>query len=167
MVASFRSKLTLGPLYFHWPPEKRRDFYFCIADEADIDVVYLGEAVCSKREPFFEPYRQKVMERLKKAGKQVVISSLALITTEREIAAVKKLAKAGTLIEANDVAALKVLAGKPFVVGPFINVLNEGARDYLAGQGAKRVVFAVETPGTSIGTMARLKNKKKTKTTAK
>ena len=49
--------LTLGPLLFHWPAHKRRDFYLRIADEAPIDTVYLGEVVCSKREPFFEPYR--------------------------------------------------------------------------------------------------------------
>ena len=47
------SALTLGPILFNWKPERRRDFYFRIADEAPIDCVYLGEVVCSKREPFF------------------------------------------------------------------------------------------------------------------
>jgi len=47
------SALTLGPILFNWKPERRRDFYFRIADEAPIDCVYIGEVVCSKREPFF------------------------------------------------------------------------------------------------------------------
>ena len=61
------AKLTLGPLFFHWSPEKRRDFYYRMADEAPIDDVYMGEVVCSKREPFFDPYRDLVIERLEQA----------------------------------------------------------------------------------------------------
>ena len=146
-----RSALTLGPLLFHWAAEKRRDFYFRIADEADVDVVYLGEVACSKREPFFEPYQEAVIKRLQKAGKQVVLSTLAMVTTPREMKSIKEKAKSGFLIEANDVAAVQVLAKTPFVVGPFINVLNEGARDYLVRLGAKRIVFASELSGEAIG----------------
>ncbi len=173
MKMPLKPLLTLGPLYFHWEPEKRRDFYYRMADEADVDVVYLGETVCSKREPFFEPYRQKVMERLKKGGKQVVISTLALVTTEGEVAAIRQYAKSGLRVEANDVAAVEILAGKPFVVGPFINVLNEGTRDFLVGQGASRIVFPVEAPGTSIKTIITQhysktnKNKTKNKTNSR
>ncbi len=49
-----KAQLTLGPLLYHWDAEKRRDFYFKIADEAPVDCVYLGEVICSKREPYFE-----------------------------------------------------------------------------------------------------------------
>ncbi len=149
-----RPALTLGPLYFHWPEDKRCDFYYRIADEADVDVVYLGETVCSKREPFFEPYRQKVIDRLKKAGKQVVLSSLAMVTTPREMASIKEKAKSGFQVEANDLAAVQVLAGKPFVVGPFINVMNESTRDYFKRLGATRIVFASELSATAIGVLA-------------
>jgi len=65
------STLTLGPLFFHWKPERRRDFYFRIADEAPVDCVYLGEVVCSKREPFFKDDMPAIAERLRAAGKQV------------------------------------------------------------------------------------------------
>ena len=37
-----RANLTIGPLLFHWPAERKRDFYFRIADEAPVDTVYLG-----------------------------------------------------------------------------------------------------------------------------
>ena len=31
-----RVALTLGPLFFHWPAERLRNFYFRIADEAPV-----------------------------------------------------------------------------------------------------------------------------------
>jgi len=86
-------KLTLGPLLFHWSPAKRRDFYFRIADEAELDCVYLGEVVCSKREPFFEADIAAIVARLEAAGKQVVRSTLALMTLDREVAAARALAE--------------------------------------------------------------------------
>lgn len=149
-----KSALTLGPLAYHWNAEKRRDFYFRVADEAAVDCVYLGETVCSKRAPFFAPYRAEVIERLQKAGKQVVLSSLALLTTTREVEALKEDASTDLWIEANDVAAIQVLkeigSKKPFVVGPTINVLNEGTLDAMAERGARRVVFASELKGKAL-----------------
>ena len=58
------SALTLGPLLFNWKPERRRDFYARVADEAPVDCVYLGEVVCSKREPFFVDDLPTIAERL-------------------------------------------------------------------------------------------------------
>ena len=45
-------QLTLGPVLYHWAPERWRDFHYRIADEAPVDTVVVGEAVCSKRTPF-------------------------------------------------------------------------------------------------------------------
>ncbi len=148
------SRLTLGPLFFHWQAEARRDFYYRMADEADIDCVYLGEVVCSKREPFFEPHLSKVVERLHKAKKEVVLSTLALVTSEREMKNIAARVKQGFMIEANDVACLQALGDKPHVIGPFINVLNESARDFLIRTKAKRIVLPVEAPLRSIKVLA-------------
>lgn len=152
---SSKPKLTLGPLYYHWPAEAMRDFYFRVADEAPVDCVYVGEVVCSKREPFFEPHVQEVIERLEKGGKQVVLSSLALLTLQREMQALQETADQPRLVEANDVAAIQLLQGRPFVVGPFINVMNEGTFDYMVAQGAKRIVFASELNGKAIAQLVR------------
>ena len=114
------SALTLGPLLFNWKPARRRDFYFRVADEAPVDCVYLGEVVCSKREPFFVDDLPQIAERLAAAGKQVVVSTLALVTTDREMDAIRALCAERTMIEANDVASIDLLAGAPFVSGPFI-----------------------------------------------
>jgi collagenase-like PrtC family protease len=153
MNARAPARLTLGPLLFHWSARKRHDFYLRIADEAPIDTVYLGEVVCSKREPEFAAVRAEVIERLRAAGKEVVLSTLALVTTPAEVAAIQALAGGELLIEANDVAGVQLLGGRPFVVGPYINVFNEGARDFLVGRGAVRIVLPVEMPAQSIAVM--------------
>lgn len=153
-----KAALTLGPLLYHWDADKRRDFYFRVADEAPVDCVYLGEVVCAKRAPFFAPHRAQIMERLQKAGKQIVLSSLALLTQKREIEELKEDAALGFLIEANDVAAIQILRNidkyRPFIAGPTINVLNEGTLEALAAQGMKRVVFASEMKGSALAKLA-------------
>lgn len=148
------ARLTLGPLLFHWPAGKRRDFYYRVADDMPVDIVYLGEVVCSKREPLFAPLLADVAARLRAAGKEIVMSTLALVTSEREVAAIRELAASGVLLEANDVACVQLLGGAPHVIGPYINVFNEGARDFLIGHGATRIVLPVEMPATSITTVA-------------
>lgn len=148
-------KLALGPVLFNWSPEAWRDFYFRIADEAPIDIVYVGEVVCAKRMPFFAPHIPAVIERLAGAGKDVVLSTLALIMTERELGLVRDLASDGQyLVEANDVSALSLLAGRKHVVGPYINVYNEPTLQVLAERGAIRVVAPWELPAASLRHLA-------------
>ncbi len=77
------AKLTIGPLFFNWPLERQRDFYLRLADEAPVDSVCLGEVVCAKRVPFLEPLWPEVIERLGRAGKEVVLSTPALVMGER------------------------------------------------------------------------------------
>ncbi len=146
--------LTLGPLLFHWSAAKRRDFYLRIADEAPIDTVYVGEVVCSKREPMVESVQDEVIGRLRAAGKQVILSTLALVTTPREVARISELAAGELLLEANDVACIQLLDGKAHVVGPYVNVFNEGARDVLVRKGAVRIVLPVEMNKTSVKVVA-------------
>lgn len=151
-----RAKLSLGPLLFNWDASTRRDFYFRIADEAPIDIVYLGEVVCSKRTPFFDPFVVEVAERLAAAGMEVVYSTLALLMSERETDALSQLvAEADLRVEANDVAAVRLLAGRPHVIGPFVNVYNEGTLCYLARRGATRIVLPAELPGANVAALAR------------
>ena len=156
MTAAKKTKLTLGPVLFNWAPEKWRDFYFRIADEAPIDSVYVGEVVCSKRTPLYVPHLADVVERLEAAGKEVVHSTLALIMDERELDALKDLAGAEDLfVEANDISACSILAGRPHVIGPFINVYNEGTLAYLARKGATRICLPGELPASSLAHIAR------------
>lgn len=150
------AKLTLGPLLFNWAPATWRDFYLRIADEAPVDTVHIGEVVCAKRAPFVAPHVAEVVDRLQAAGKEVVLSTLALIMNRRELQAVREtVATAGDLpVEANDVSAVAMLAGRPHVVGPFVNVYNEGTLHFLARNGAHRVCLPVELSAEAIATLA-------------
>jgi len=149
------AKLTLGPVLFNWAPEAWRDFYFGIADEAPVDSVCLGEVVCSKRRPLFEPYLAAVVERLERTGKEVVFSTLALIMDERETAHVRAIAATeGLYVEANDISAAALLAGRPHAIGPFINVYNEATLAFLVERGATRVCLPVELPAESLAVLA-------------
>lgn len=147
-------KLTLGPLLFHWSADKRRDFYAQIADEAPVDTVHLGEVVCSKRAPFFDPHIPETAERLMRAGKEVVLSTLALVASEREIDSLRQLVGSDLLIEANDLAAVRHLAGKPHALGPYLSIFNEGTLTYLASRGAVRACLPVETTEKTITALA-------------
>lgn len=148
--------LTMGPVPYLWEPEEWRDFYFLIADEAPVDVVILGEIVCSKRVHFVEPMIEAAIDRLQRAGKQVNLASLALVTLERETALNHKLAGSTTIpIEANDISMLSLLRGKPHAVGPYVNVYNAATVRLLAGRGAMRICLPPELPLASVGEIAR------------
>lgn len=150
-----QAKLTMGPVLFNWSPEKWRDFYFRVADETDVDSVYVGEVICSKRAPFFTPVIPDVIERLQASGKEVIYSTLALVMNAREVKAIKELAlDKDMLVEANDMSAIANLKGRDFVVGPYINVYNEGTMDYLTATGASRICLPAEMPSHSIATLA-------------
>ena len=148
--------LSLGPVLFNWDAEDKRDFYFRIADEAPLDTVYVGEVVCSKRAPFFDRYLPEVVERLRRGGKHVVHSTLVLIMSEREMDAVRALAGIPELlIEANDIGSAALLAGRPHVIGPFVNIYNEDTLNYLARKGASMVSLPWELSSPSIASLAK------------
>ena len=143
-------KITIGPVPFLWSGEKWRDFYYRIAESGHVDAVTLGEVVCSKRDHFTRPFLPQVIERLTAAGKSVALASLALVTQEREAAQTRRLAREAALAEANDLSALRELAGKPHLVGPFVNVYNGATARLLARRGATRICLGPELPAASI-----------------
>lgn len=143
--------LSLGPVYFLWDGPKWRDFYFRIADEASIDHVTLGETVCSKRQHFSEPHIGEVVERLEAAGKRVTLSTLAMVTLERESRHVRDLIAASEHpVEANDLSALWLLKGRPHSIGPLVNVYNAATARLLAARGADNICLPPELPAASI-----------------
>lgn len=148
-------KLSLGPILFHWSAETKRDFYFAVADELPIDTVYIGEVVCSKRAPFFERYYPDVIERLTRAGKTVVVSSLAEVMTRREREMTAALATINDVeVEVNDVSALYFLRNRPHRVGPYVNVYNERTLSHLAAAGATHFCLPAEVDEPVISALA-------------
>ena len=66
-VSTHPYKLSLGPLQFHWSKQVMLDFYRDI-ESTNLDIVYLGETVCSKRREFGFDDWMNVAERLLASG---------------------------------------------------------------------------------------------------
>jgi collagenase-like PrtC family protease len=137
-------KLSLGPLLYYWPRDTMLDFY-AQAARWPVDIVYLGETVCSRRHEFRTDDWLKTAEMLADAGKEVVLSTQALIESESDLKMLRRLADNGRfLIEANDMGAVGLMAGQPFVAGPHINTYNPQTLQILAEAGAARWVMPLE-----------------------
>jgi O2-independent ubiquinone biosynthesis protein UbiV len=139
-------KLSLGPLQYFWPRERTYAFYRETIDWP-VDIVYLGETVCSKRRELRTRDWIALARELGEAGKEVVLSSLALIEAESELGALTRLVEeGGAWIEANDLSAVQLCRerGVPFVAGPSLNVYNHRALTMLMQDGLRRWVPGVE-----------------------
>lgn len=139
-------QLALGPLLYFWPKDQVEAFYQQAADSA-ASIVYLGETVCSKRRELRLADWLAIAAPLREAGKQVVLSTLALIASPSELAEMKKWVENGELlIEANDLGTVQQAheAGLPFVCGPAINCYNADVIALLLKKGMQRWVMPVE-----------------------
>ncbi|MCR4300319.1 MAG: U32 family peptidase [Sulfuricaulis sp.] len=138
-------KLSLGPIQYFWERERVLDFYASVA-EAPVDIVYLGETVCSKRRALRLTDWLDISGGLAAAGKEPVLSTLTLIEAESEISHMRTIVENGHYdIEANDMAAISMMENvAPFVIGPHVNVYNSRTLDILARLGARRWVMPVE-----------------------
>lgn len=119
-------KISLGPLLYFWPAEHMRALYHEVA-ESPVDIVYLGETVCSKRREFRREDWLDTAAMLADAGKEVVLSSLVLLEAESEMGAMRSLCENGRFaVEANDIGVAYMAAelGVPFVGGHTLNIYN-------------------------------------------
>ncbi len=139
-------RLSLGPVLYHWPRQTLLSFYAQMAC-MPLDIIYLGETVCAKRRSMKPADWLALGRELREAGKEVILSSLALIEAGSEIGQIRKLCENGEfLVEANDMAAVQMLeqAGARFVGGASLNVYNHRTLSLLAASGLFRWVMPVE-----------------------
>lgn len=139
-------KLALGPVLYYWSKNQLLDFYQQMSG-APVDIIYLGEMVCSKRHSFNTGDWLELAVRLSAAGKEVVLSTMALLEAESELLTLRRLCENGRFtVEANDMGAVRLLAERntPFVLGTGINVYNSRTLRVLAGLGARRWIMPVE-----------------------
>lgn len=148
-------ELTVAPSQFFWAAEDWEAFYQGLA-AAPVERVVLGELVCSKRLPFYQDRIPAAVETLQAAGKEVLLTSLALITLKRERKQNAQLAEMGVEIEINDLTALSYLPESAgFSVGPLINTYNESTLRWLASRGAARICLPPELPLDSVAALAK------------
>ncbi len=138
-------KLALGPLLYYWPRDVVLKFYEAMAT-TPVDIVYLGETVCSRRRELRLGDLLAIAERLREAGKEVVLSTQVLIESGSDVAALHKITENNEfLVEANDMGAVHCLSTKaPFIAGPHLNLYNLPALELVASLGAKRWVIPLE-----------------------
>ena len=138
-------RLTLGPIQYFWPREQVLAFYRAAATWP-VDVIYLGETVCSKRRELRTRDWIALAEELAGSGREIVLSTLALLEAESELSSLARLVDAGFRIEANDMSAVQLLRerGLPFIGGPTLNVYNHATLRLLREDGLQRLVLGVE-----------------------
>jgi len=138
-------KLALGPLLYYWPRETTLAFY-AMVEGASVDIVYLGETVCSRRHELRLSDWLDIAKRLRAAGKEVVLSTQVLIESGADVTVLHKITRNTDFkVEANDMGAVHCLASKQaFVAGPHLNVYNLPTLQWLASLGAERWVMPLE-----------------------
>lgn len=139
-------KYSLGPVLYYWPKETLEDFYRQAAS-CSADTIYLGEAVCSKRRATKVGDWIDMGKALAGSGKQVVLSTLALVQASSELGELKRYVDNGEfLIEASDLGVVNLCAERklPFVAGHALNCYNAVTLRLLLKQGMVRWCMPVE-----------------------
>ncbi|SON49557.1 U32 family peptidase [Vibrio tapetis] len=139
-------KYALGPLLYFWPKQDVENFYQQAAN-SQANIIYLGESVCSKRREMKPAHWFDIAKQLAADGKQVVLSTMALLEAPSEVNVMKKYIDNGDFtIEANDVSAIQLASDSkvPFVVGPAVNAYNAQTLQLFLKQGMTRWCMPVE-----------------------
>ncbi len=138
-------KLSLGAPQYYWSRQTYFDFYEAMAATA-VDIVYLGETVCSRRKELRLQDWLDIAELMRSSGKEAVLSTQVLLESGVEVSTMHKVtANTDWPVEAGDMGAVQRVAGKrPFTGGMHLNIYNLPTLQWLASLGATRWVAPLE-----------------------
>jgi collagenase-like PrtC family protease len=135
------------------------EFYAAVAD-APVDVVYLGEAVCSRRHELRLGDWLEVAAMLAGRGIEVVLATLPLIESEADLRLTRRIVDQDRFrVEANDMGAVRLVARRRpahgFVAGATLNVFGPATLALLARDGAVRWMSPPELSAATVAALAR------------
>ena len=138
-------KLSLGAPQYYWSRQTYFDFYEAMAATA-VDIVYLGETVCSRRKELRLQDWLDIAELMRASGKEAVLSTQVLLESGVEVSTMHKVtANTDWPVEAGDMGAVQRVAGtRPFTGGMHLNIYNLPTLQWLASLGATRWVAPLE-----------------------
>jgi collagenase-like PrtC family protease len=139
-------KIALGPLQYYWPRVATLEFYAAVCDWP-VDIVYLGETVCSRRHELRLPDWLEIADLLAQAGKTPVLSTQVLLESGADLNTLRKIIDHDRYaIEANDMGAVQLMRERlrAFIAGPFLNIYSKPTLDVIADAGAVRWVMPLE-----------------------
>lgn len=156
-VKPLKLQLALGPVLFFWSREDIFRFYAEVT-QWPVDIVYLGEVVCARRQQVRTQDWISLANDLADTGKEVVLSSQALLESETDLRRLRRLVENGRVrLEANDLGAARLARqhGLPFVAGTTMNLYNVHTLALMLELGAYRWVPPVEMGRSTLGDILR------------
>ena len=139
-------KISVAAVPYFWSADTYKEFYQK-QEKTSVDIIYLGETVCSKRRSLKIQDWLEIAQQLKDHGKEVVLSTLTLLEAESELSYLKKIVlQSDYQVEANDMSAVQIAseANRSFTVGSAVNVYNTHTLTKLNQLGMNRWVVPVE-----------------------
>jgi len=155
------ASIALGPAPYSWGKERLIKFYSEEVPSLDVESVYIGDHVCSRRSMLSVEDLKPIVAKLKDKGKKVFLATLALATNNEDSESILKYCELFDGLEANMIGYLNLLKrpelngeNKELILGSYLNIYNWRSASFLKKYNPTRLVPAHELPLDSIADMA-------------